>query len=234
MSVKLIRAGNVVDAWKLAAEYILEHGDAFNLVIDIQRGAAADANEIRRYNPKKFLATARSNEDVANTIFPKESKYWNANDKIFYDHYVPAYRTLLRHGPRSWGMYFLRLVDFGELRINQLERVVAGMSSWGHNHKAAFTIHFSSSETDAPRPQGAPCLQYCEFVQKNGVLSLMAVYRSHDYYTKALGNFLGLSRLLRYVAGRTNLQVGSIVCHSTYAFLGASKLKTKNLLAEGL
>lgn len=233
MKPVLIDGNDPVDAWKRVVSYLADSGDSFNLIINIQHPLDFTDADLETYDPRKKLSKARSVEDVANTIFPKRSLRWASTNEDFARHYGRAYRTLLRHGPRSWGMYFLRLIEFGDKRINQLEKVVVGLSSWGKNHKAAFVIHFSSVETELPKPLGAPCLQYCEFMREGDALSLLAVYRSHDYFLKALGNFVGLSRLLHYVAEKANLPVGSIICHSTYAYLDGNKSRARELVREG-
>jgi thymidylate synthase len=61
-------------------------------------------------------------------------------------------------------------------------------------------------------------------------LSLAAVYRSHDYVLKALGNFIGLSRLLNYVCSKTGHSVGTLTCLSAYAFLGTRRGAAATLL----
>ena len=48
---------------------------------------------------------------------------------------------------------------------------------------------------------------------------LTVLYRYHYYIEKALGNLLGLSQFLYFVAKETGLGVGPLVCHSTYAVL---------------
>jgi thymidylate synthase len=67
-------------------------------------------------------------------------------------------------------------------------------------------------------------------VDDDGRLCLTAVYRSHDYFHKALGNLLGLSRLLEYVALKTRHEVGTMTCLSTYAFVDVAKRHSNALL----
>ena len=92
-------------------------------------------------------------------------------------------------------------------------------------------MHLSSFETDKPRPLGAPCWQYAQFMADGEKLNLLVTYRSHDYFLKALGNFVGLSRFLTFVCKKTGHLVGSLTCISTYASLNNQKTKTKRLLA---
>lgn len=231
MTATLVDGVGPVDAWKRVVALLGERGDMFNVVVNIAEPLGFTEEQLHECDPRKKLHTARSVEDVANTIFPKKSAAWDLSDEDFARHYGQAYEKLLKRGPRSWGVYFLRLIEFGPSQINQLKKIVTGMSTWGRNHKAAFVIHFSSAQTDAPRPLGAPCLQYCEFIREGDHLSLTAVYRSHDYFLKALGNFIGLARLLEYVAYKVGLPVGTIVCHSTYAYLDGNKSRALSLAA---
>jgi hypothetical protein len=63
-------------------------------------------------------------------------------------------------------------------------------------------------------------------------LELVAVYRNHDYFNKALGNFIGLSRLLGFIARETNRRPTRLVCHSVRAYFETSKQDMLALLAR--
>lgn len=70
---------------------------------------------------------------------------------------------------------------------------------------------------------GLPCLSHLSFKRVphgNGhAVDLTAIYRSHHYCARALGNLLGLAQLLSFVAKESNLQVGTLSCLSTHAEL---------------
>ena len=53
-------------------------------------------------------------------------------------------------------------------------------------------------------------------------VNLTAVYRSHHYCSRALGNLLGLAQLLSFVAKESGLSVGTLSCLSSYAELDVS------------
>lgn len=76
---------------------------------------------------------------------------------------------------------------------------------------------------DGKRWLGYPCLSHVSFkrVEKGDghAVNLTAVYRSHHYCARALGNLLGLSQLLWFVAREAGLQVGTLTCISSYAEL---------------
>ncbi len=65
---------------------------------------------------------------------------------------------------------------------------------------------------------------------------LTAVYRYHYYIQRALGNLIGLAQLLAFVAEEVGVEIGPLVCHSTYAVLdtegGWSRTEMLKLIAE--
>ena len=80
-------------------------------------------------------------------------------------------------------------------------------------------------DSDRNLPMGQPCLSHLTFkIIGQDLLSLTVLYRSHYYVERALGNFVGLSQLLAFVAKETDLEVGPLVCHSSYAKLESGKM----------
>ncbi len=66
---------------------------------------------------------------------------------------------------------------------------------------------------------GFPCLSQVQLHRSERELVGTATYRSHYYHNKAYGNFVGLGRLLKLVAGECGLTVGDLVVVSTDARL---------------
>jgi len=82
-----------------------------------------------------------------------------------------------------------------------------------------YDVRFTTSSTI--RIVGAvarACLTY-PLSCLNGCVHLTAIYRSHDYRYKVLGNMLGLARLQACVAEQVGAPIGTLVVHSTYAFV---------------
>ena len=227
---ELLVGDHIVDVWKRGYRLVRSGGDKHHIVLHVRAPNVVNSKDLMELDPHAVDPRCDSVLDVANTIFPKRSKWWDKDYEQFRTHYAPAYRKMIRRGRRSWGCYFLRMIEFGEGHADQLQRVVEGLSSWGWNHKAAFYIQFSSADTEKPKPLGAPCWQYVQFnVEREGILSMTAVYRSHDYFRKALGNLVGLSRLLEFVAARTGHAGGTITCVSSYAFVDVSRKSAESL-----
>lgn len=74
---------------------------------------------------------------------------------------------------------------------------------------------------------GMPCLSHLSFKRvkedDGAVVHLTAMYRSHHYCARALGNLLGLAQLLSFVAKEAELKVGTLTCLSTHAVLDVER-----------
>ena len=76
---------------------------------------------------------------------------------------------------------------------------------------------------DGTRVSNMPCLSHLSFKMVNrDQVDLTAIYRSHHYRAKALGNLIGLSQLLQFVAKESSLKAGTLTCISTHAQLEAN------------
>jgi len=229
---RIIRAEGIVEAWKAATELLVRDGDRFNLNVHITNPASTNEADVAPFCHRRVSPDiSKSVYDVANTIFPSTSPLHSGDLDLFISHYKKVYERGQRRYPQAWGTYFLRLVAFGDGKENQLRKVMHALANWKNHPRAAFVLHLSSTDLDNPRPRGGPCLQYVQFIRnEDKVLSLSAVYRSHDYFQKALGNFVGLTRLLRFVCNHSGMQPGTLTCLSTYASLQNQQAKTRQLL----
>ena len=228
----LFKVVNCVDAWKAASGHLLANGGSdTNVMVEISDPMHLGGDWLTRFDPREVREKADRIRDVMNTIFPQKTWDNSADRAAFYTRYKKAHR---RGRIKRWGTYFMRLINFGESHENQLENIVAALSGgWANNPKAAMTIHLSSAETDTLRPLGAPCWHFAEVLcPQKDVVELVAVYRNHDYFNKALGNFIGLSRLLRFIADETGRKPGRLTCHSVRGYFEGSKQDLQALLAK--
>lgn len=227
-----VAAATAVDAWKIAAQLLVEEGDRFNLAVHILQPETMREDDIARYDPRHADSRLKKSiYDIANTIFPTIAAHHPADLDALFTHFQKVYVRGQRAHPSAWGTYFLRLTSWGATGENQIRRIITALTEWGSRPRAALVVHLSSADLDSPRPLGAPCWQFGEFIRTDSnVLSLTAVYRSQDYFQKALGNFAGLTRLLRFVCARSNMAVGTITCLAVYATLQGAQGKTRRLL----
>lgn len=92
-----------------------------------------------------------------------------------------------------------------------------------HEAEVGAELPTYDASCDANRPYGGPCLSHVSFkLIDRDTLNMTAIYRSHYYCERALGNLLGLSQLLSFVAKEAGVKVGTLTCVSTHAKLDTS------------
>lgn len=220
-----------VEAWLDVSRYLLDNGPKVcNILVTITNPTFFDQAWCTRYNPRTANAKGDNIRDVMNTIFPQKTRHNSPDRHAFYERYKKANR---RRHRKNWGTYFGRLISFGDKKKNQLEAAISALNRWKNNPHAALTVHLSSPETDSLKPLGAPCWHYGEFLcPDRHTIELVAVYRNHDFFNKALGNYIGLSRLLSFVCQETGRNPGRLVCHSVQAYYQATKGEFQRLVAR--
>ena len=87
-------------------------------------------------------------------------------------------------------------------RANAADIAVGGEGELG----ASLQIHGSRDR----RWQGGPCLVHIDLTVHDGCLNMLATYRHWHLVTKALGNLLGLSRLLHFLCEQTGYSAGEL------------------------
>lgn len=226
-----------VDAWRRGVECILSSkGEASNILIRIENPSQFSADWLNLYNPITIRPESDDINDVINTIFPYRIRNKNPDRKVFYERYLLLLQRARRAGRQAqWGTYFERLINFGRSDLNQLEIIIQKLRSWDRRSKSGLVIHTSSPHLDRPRTRGGPCWQYGQIYWREGdVLDFTVVYRNHDYFNKALGNFIALSKLLQFICAESGKSPGSITCHSIHAYCGASVSCSRSLIeAQG-
>lgn len=227
----LISGVNCFEAWRLGASHIAGQTgcEAHDLVVEIEDTQDWDPAWFSRIDPRRVSPSGENPDNVANTIFPQ--RIWDraASRSDLYARYAAAHG---RSRNKKWGSYFLRLIDFGISHKNQLESAIEKIETWPMKPRNAICFHLSSPEMDSIRLRGGPCLQAIQLHIIGNELHFSVFYRNHDYFNKALPNFVGLGRLQRFLCDETSLEVGRLVCYSTHAYANATKSTLRLLLAR--
>lgn len=189
--------------------------------------------------PGSAFATVQSMHTVANTIFPvglyRPGKH-GAGDR-FMTSVARGERLRARSRNRGWGTYVGRLVGYpapGGETVNQLQAMLDTLHK-DRNYKDRYEAPMVVPHLDEPaavtgavlhgdrsvdpfRAQGGPCLAHLSLTSVDQRLSMIAVYRGHAYETRAYGNFLGLARLLAFLAAETGREVGELLVVTGHAW----------------
>lgn len=218
--MKYIKSNSCVNAWDSAVDLLLgeTNNSTSNLIVEIQNTRDIDWDILKLKNPNKINPSLNDIYSVINTIFPNKIWLKSESRQEFYDRYIQIY---LRNKPKgTWGTYFKRLIDYPNPKNgkpNQLENVINKINGTQDNQSATYNLHLSSKSLDNLKTRGSPCLQYVQFKIFRPYIKMTSIYRSHDFLNKALGNYIGLSLLLNFVAEQTSLTPDGFLCHSIHA-----------------
>ena len=237
-----VHGKNVSTAWLAALDALLAtpHGDTVNLAVAIDDPTVEDEG-IRRvldyFNGERRRRDRRSVElvsTVANTVFPAA---WYAEhlgqkaEEHLYEMERVSRPVDRRRNTSGW--YFGRMVAWPGPRgeFNQLDQTVQRLRSAqrnGHKRGNAYEVGIAMPDDEViampiivggrdRRTRGFPCLSHMSFSLQKGVVHLSAVYRNHDFISRAYGNYIGLGRLLRFVAQQSGFPMGELTCLSSSA-----------------
>lgn len=162
-------------------------------------------------------------ETVANTIFPQS--LWNRalpREALFerYRRLIPRLRK--KSASNRNGLYFQRLIAFGEEERNQLDFIIETYLRGNHRQSALQASIFDPIQDHThQRQRGFPCLQQIAFTTiNNEFLGITGFYATQYLFEKAYGNYLGLCRLGCFVAEELGLKLNRMTCIATVGELG--------------
>ena len=96
----------------------------------------------------------------------------------------------------------------------------ADLVRWPHLDEDGAELPTYNAAFDAKELFGFPCLSHISFKLINRTnVNMVAIYRSHHYCARALGNLIGLAQLLKFVATESGVDAGTLTCISTFAEL---------------
>ena len=259
---KLIPSDNISRAWLQSMRYLEKHGgETTNLFVCIETPAYECLAVRERLD--KFLLRAPyglSVEKTASTIFPSEFYLPDRLGAGAQDHLYSTHIKVRKFEERfnRRGSYFDRMVRWpGQGRtVNQLqEKISHYRNEVARNVGTAncFEIGVSDPDEDAEYVEGEdiriykpgvdnsimsfPCLSHVSISLCKHKLHMTAVYRNQYFIQKAYGNYLGLLRLLNFLATEIGVEMGELVCVATHAndevhSKGCGKRVTQELLEE--
>lgn len=183
---------------------------------------------------------------VAGTIFP-QALYRRHGVEGLAERFLKIMSRAKKKG--TWGTYAMRMMQRRGRKpgttFNPLEQVIfklkrASTPGEGKPYESIYEmgVHLAEdligepyeptacelptfdSALDGGMVSNMPCLSHLTFkLTAAKSVDLTAIYRSHYYAQRALGNLIGLTHLLSFVAEQADLEVGQLTCISTDATL---------------
>lgn len=242
----VITEQRLVPAWMAAVRHLEESGRRCrNIMLEIAEPAnvtAADRAVVTKVDSLLRAHSDLSVSTVAGTIFP-QGLYLRTGAEMLAERYFKVMKRAQK--PNTWGTYAMRLMrrrgrEAGTT-FNPLEQVVSKLrraSTHGKPYESNYElgtipvedldgppvdsceIPLFDAATDGAKVANIPCLSHLSFkLTDRATVDLTAIYRSHYYAARTLGNLVGLAHLLEFVAKEANLQPGMLTCISTHAVL---------------
>lgn len=224
----VIHGETITAAWLAALEYLDAHErEAFDLLVEIADPSpdAADRTVIAALDALLFTRRHHRVDTVVNTIFPVRLAGTSPDRTTLYTRYRQLLPRLRGLAGNTRGLYFERLIDYPlhkagtETPVNQLEVLIADLK--GQLARKGSLRHAYEAQIFAPGkdrlPQGFPCMSSLSFHLDQGALRLSATYRNQYFVQRALGNYLGLAHLQRFVAAAVGLAAGPLTVHAFHA-----------------
>jgi hypothetical protein len=232
-----ISARTSTDAWLQAVNLLatMQNRCAYNIILDIEDPIGLPfADKSIAGVLDRFLVShdAQPIATVAGTIFPASHYRQRGAKGVLEDFPKRVYPKI----KKSWGTYAGRMLmrtDRNGQETRPLEVIIGKLRQQtrprGAGLRAIYEIGLIDvladlpiydPDLDARRTLNQPCLAHLSFkLREDHGLMLTALYRNHYYVERALGNLIGLSQLLFFVAKESGLKPRGLVCHSTFARL---------------
>lgn len=244
----IITGERIVPAWLAALAHLDQNGwRVRNMMVEIETPSivtAADKHVVAlvdaalRQRPKNPTSVIT----IAGTIFP-QGLYKRHGAADLSNRFLMLMDKAKK--PRTWGTYAMRLMarsgkKSGEI-INPLQLVVSKLrlaagpgngfvsnyelgvhevAELDENEPFLCDVPLYDPARDGAMIRNQPCLSHLSFKLIDKVeLELTAIYRSHYYAERALGNFIGLCHLMNFVAAESGVRAGRLTCISTDARL---------------
>lgn len=248
-----ISAKTSTEAWLRAVNLLsrMKGRCAYNVILDIATPtilSLADKRIVEVLDHLLVSHDAQPVSTVAGTIFPASHYRIRGARGVLEDFPHKVYPKL----KTSWGTYagrMLRRRGQNGQEINPLKTIISKLCQQTRRRGGLRAIYEISlidifaelpvydPSIDARRTLNQPCLAHLSFkLREDHSLMLTAFYRNHYYVERALGNLIGLSQLLFFVARESGLKPRGLVCHSTFARLdldrGWTVRKLNRLIAE--
>lgn len=207
------------------------------MINDFEKGEVREDSMIRGLLDRTLKSIGKQScNTVANTIFP--SSLWNprAERGKLFERYLRILPRIRKYPGNRYGVYFERLIAFGNggAKVNQLEHVIETYLGGNHRRSALQTAVFNPFRDHTNQPQrGFPCLQHVTFARcGDRKLAVNGFYATQFLFERAYGNYLGLCRLGRFVAHELGLELVQMNCTIGIGILDVSNQNVQELTEE--
>lgn len=222
-----ISASSSAEAWVSVMEHLITQkgGKCFHLIVSIADPASEIKDVTRVIDALAETFGVASTMENANVIWPFALAPPNRDLKSIIKKMQEFAAPLIKSAKPQHDSYLERLVAWrsrdGGASVPQLEKIVERMQAEAKNpgpKSSSYEISIFSPGLDAGY-MSFPCLSHLSFKldTQTEKIHLAALYRNHHFISHGYGNFVGLGRLMQFVARQVSYQVGELLSISTHA-----------------
>jgi hypothetical protein len=244
--IKAFEGPSCASVWLDAVKYIRDQVHAYNVVLGIENPLKVGSRDAAIHqHVNRFLEAhhAEPLATVATTIFPGSEYLHGGADEVFKEFPEVLPRIRGRWDGYAGRMLSRSIEQKDGSKISPLERLVEKMKTQASKagpmrsvydistddpHDPLFDLAIYQAEQDASAIH-PPCLMHLTFKLVTKQVYLTALYRTHFYVEKALGNLIGLAQLQSFVADQLGdgFEAGPLICHSSYALFDSGTRRKK-------
>jgi thymidylate synthase len=205
-----VRGEKITDAWIKVVDRIMRYG----VVKETEYG-----NRQRELVGMSWVVTGEDTSDPYIPNWPDKIKLVLQVNKKSLEEYYHEFMSS-RLPPGTAYTYGSRIWDFkrrkGVKGVNQISQIIDHLNSSAVTRRAVVSTWNIGLDGDKTT-KNPPCFVACQFIQTNGQLHILALFRSHDIYKAAIPNAFALRRLQEHVAKETGFEVGDLMITSNSA-----------------
>lgn len=230
---RMIKGSDSSEAWLNATTAVLSmpqhHG--YHLVVSIDNAATSEPRAQRLVDQlAKRVGVKYDVESIANTIFPQGLVRGSDSFADVTKRFLSIYPMLRKFPGNARGTYFGRMIALPATPepINQIQIIIDRLKG-RPKKKTPYQIDMIGGDikaydaaSDKNVQMAFPCLSFCAVQRDEDKVHLSAHYRNHYMIERAYGNYLGLGRLLKYIADQAGLVAGTLTVISGHAEIDRS------------
>ncbi|MDR0901129.1 MAG: thymidylate synthase [Methanobrevibacter sp.] len=209
----LIEVDEIADGWETLVKKIMKEGqdindergsltkEILNVMVSIKNPLGSSSNDF--FNIKSKVS------DILDIRVP-EGYFWEGDKlKTYSEQFISADRQgfVYTYGNR------LR-AHFDE--VDQIAEAINRLKDCEESRRA---LSITWDPTIDSKSEEVPCMILIDFKIRDNKLQTTALWRSHDIYGAWFPNAVGLTYLAQYVAGKLDIEIGSITIHSISAHI---------------
>jgi len=209
----VVRDRGIIGAWTKVLDRVMRYG----VIKETEYG-----NRQRELIAPQWVITEELTPHAAFPDWPDELRQVTGASPAAIEQYYPEFMsaelppgTSYTYGQRIWAY---GAAQQGGRTVSQIEKVIEHLKDSPVTRRAVATTWDQYTDADKAT-KNPPCFITVQFLQTNGRLHAMAVFRSHDIFKAAIPNAFGLRRLQEHVAAATGFEVGALSITSNSAHI---------------